>query len=55
MFYTIQTSSFEKMNLNMGNIHNSEARLHYVIDITLRTRTLVTLNQNMLNLTEQEK
>jgi len=32
------------MSQNIKNIHNSEQRLNYIIDITLRTRTLVIAN-----------
>lgn len=43
------------MNLNTENIHNSEQRLNYIIDITLRTRTLIIANKGYLNISEQEK
>ena len=37
------------MNQNIVNIHNSEERLSYIIDITLRIRTLTLLQQNLLS------
>lgn len=46
MYYVIQFSLFTKINLNIQNIHNSEQRLNYIIDITLRTRNLILINEN---------
>jgi hypothetical protein len=48
VYYVIQNSLFDKINQNIKNIHNSEERLSYIIDITLRTRTLTLVNQNYL-------
>ncbi len=49
---------FDLINQNIKNIHNSEQRLSYIIDITLRTRTLILMNNDYLtnvidNRTEQ--
>jgi len=40
----IEISLFNKINQNIVNIQNSEERLGYIIDITLRTRNLTLLN-----------
>lgn len=48
VYYVIQNSLFDKINQNIKNIHNSEERLSFIIDITLRTRTLTLVNQNKL-------
>jgi hypothetical protein len=55
IYYVIQLSLFGLINQNIKNIHNSESRLNYIIDITLRTRTLILLNNQTLdlNITEQ--
>lgn len=45
----IQISLFDKINQNIHNIHNSESRLSYIIDITLRTRTLTLLTAGLLD------
>ena len=47
-------SLFGLINQNIKNIHNSESRINYIIDITLRTRTLILLNSNYLNLNSSE-
>lgn len=52
IFYVIQISLFNLINDNIGNIHNSEERLSYIIDITLRTRTLILLNGGYLELND---
>lgn len=39
---------FSLINQNIKNIHNSEQRLSYIIDITLRSRTLILMNNNYL-------
>lgn len=49
VYYVVQVSLFDKINQNIKNIHNSEQRLSYIIDITLRTRTLTLLNGNYLD------
>lgn len=49
VYYVIQISLFNKINQNIVNIHNSEKRLGYIIDITLRTRSLTLLSGNYLN------
>ena len=46
VYYVIQNSLFDKINQNIKNIHNSEERLSFIIDITLRTRTLTLVNKN---------
>lgn len=51
----IQLSLFDKINQNIKNIHNSELRLNYIIDITLRTRTLILVNNNYLDLNSTQK
>ena len=48
VYYAIQMSLFELINQNIKNIHNSESRLSYIIDITLRTRTLILQNNDYL-------
>jgi hypothetical protein len=48
VFYSIQLSLFDLINQNIKNIHNSEQRLSYIIDITLRSRTLILMNSNYL-------
>ena len=55
VYYVIQLSLFDKINQNIKNIHNSELRLNYIIDITLRTRTLILLNNNTLDLNASAK
>jgi len=55
IYYVIQLSLFGLINQNIKNIHNSESRLNYIIDITLRTRTLILLNNDYLDLTTVEK
>ena len=48
VYYAIQISLFDLINQNIKNIHNSEERLSYIIDITLRTRTLILMNNDYL-------
>ena len=48
MYYSIQISLFDLINQNIKNIHNSEQRLSYIIDITLRSRTLILMNNDYL-------
>lgn len=55
VYYVIQNSLYGNINQNIKNIHNSESRLNQIIDITLRTRTLILMNNNYLNLTDAEK
>lgn len=55
IYYVIQLSLFDKINQNIKNIHNSEQRLNYIIDITLRTRTLILLNNDYLVVNSSEK
>jgi hypothetical protein len=55
IYYVIQISLFGLINQNIKNIHNSESRLNYIIDITLRTRTLILLNNDYLVLNQTEK
>ncbi len=43
------------MNSNIKNIDNSEARLNHIIDITLRSRSLVLINENMINLNPNQR
>ena len=43
------------INQNIKNIHNSEQRLSYIIDITLRTRTLILQNNDYLIYNSTEK
>jgi hypothetical protein len=45
VYYVIQISLYDKINQNIKNIDNSEQRLNYIIDITLRTRTLILVNR----------
>jgi len=45
VYYVIQISLYNNINQNIKNIDNSEQRLNYIIDITLRTRTLVLINE----------
>ncbi len=47
-------SLFGLINQNIKNIHNSESRLSYIIDITLRTRTLILENAHYLELNSTE-
>lgn len=54
IYYVIQLSLFGLINQNIKNIHNSESRLNYIIDITLRSRTLILLNNNYLVLNKTE-
>jgi hypothetical protein len=46
VYYVIQIDLFNKINQNIMNIHNSEQRLNFIIDITLRTRNLILVNEN---------
>ena len=55
VFYTIQTQLFDGINNNIKNIHYSEHRLNYIIDINLRIRTLIMVNNGYLEVTPQEK
>jgi hypothetical protein len=48
-------SLFDLINQNIKNIHNSEQRLSYIIDITLRSRTLILQNNDYLFLNQTEK
>ena len=48
VYYSIQISLFDLINQNIKNIHNSEQRLSYIIDITLRSRTLILMNSDYL-------
>lgn len=48
IYYAIQISLFDLINQNIKNIHNSEQRLSYIIDITLRSRTLILMNNDYL-------
>ncbi len=55
IFYVVRFSLFGLINQNIHNIHNSESRLNYIIDITLRTRTLILVNNNYLVLNDTER
>ena len=48
-------SLFDLINQNIKNIDNSEQRLSYIIDITLRSRTLILQNNDYLFLNQTEK
>ena len=50
VYYVMQIKLFHTINQNIKNIHNSEQRLTYIIDITLRSRTLILMNRGYLQL-----
>jgi hypothetical protein len=54
IYYIIQIQLFNNINQNIKNIHNSELRLNYIIDISLRTRTLILQNGNLIDGTSAE-
>jgi hypothetical protein len=49
VYYVIENSLFTSINANIMNIHNSEQRLNYIIDITLRTRNLILINEQKVD------
>ncbi len=53
MYYLIQNSLFNKINQNIKNIHYSEERLNFIIDINLRIRTLILMNNDYLEIETQ--
>lgn len=54
VYYVVQLNLFSKINQNIVNIDRSEQRLNYIIDITMRTRTLILLNKNYVNRTQAQ-
>ena len=52
VYYVIQISLYDKIKMNINNIHNSEQRLNDIIDITLRTRTMILVNSHYLNVNQ---
>ena len=51
----IQISLLGSINTNIKNINNSEQRHNFMIDITLRTRNLIMLNEGLLVLNSTER
>jgi len=49
VYYIIQISLFNNINQNIKNIHYSEQRLNFIIDINLRIRTLILINRGYID------
>ena len=51
IYFVIQDNLINDIKKNSSNINDSEFRQNYMIDINSRVRTLVMINENLLNFT----